>query len=146
MSDVARVLRKQDCPRPLGGRAQTARTLWKAICAYFPKASLAIPYLEFDPREISMPEHEYFTRCLLQPHLYNCESVEIILKVYRTSTGQLYLTMPRIIHRTSLYIFKVFLKKIFFNVYSFLRDRDRQHKWGGAERDGDTESEAGSRL
>ena len=32
--------------------------------------------------------------------------------------------------------------KIFFNIYSFLREKDR----GGAEREGDTESEAGSRL
>ena len=33
----------------------------------------------------------------------------------------------------------------FFNVYSFLRDRERQStSRGGAEREGDTESEAGS--
>ena len=38
-------------------------------------------------------------------------------------------------------------KKFFFNVYSFLRDRERQSTSGeGAEREGDTESEAGSRL
>ena len=36
---------------------------------------------------------------------------------------------------------------IFFNVYSFLRDRERQKVSGeGAGREGDTESEAGSRL
>ena len=36
---------------------------------------------------------------------------------------------------------------IFFNVYSFLKDRERQStSRGGAEREGDTESEAGSRL
>ena len=36
---------------------------------------------------------------------------------------------------------------IFFNIYSFLRDRERQSvSRGGAEREGDTESEAGSRL
>ena len=36
---------------------------------------------------------------------------------------------------------------IFLNVYSFLRDRERQSvSRGGAERGGDTESEAGSRL
>ena len=36
---------------------------------------------------------------------------------------------------------------IFFNVYSFLRDRERQSMSGeGAEREGDAESEAGSRL
>ena len=38
-----------------------------------------------------------------------------------------------------------FLKKIFLNVYSFLRDRDGMNG-GGAEREGDTESEAVSRL
>ena len=40
-----------------------------------------------------------------------------------------------------------FFKKKFFNVYLFLRDRERQSmRKGGAEREGDTESEAGSRL
>ena len=35
----------------------------------------------------------------------------------------------------------------FFNVYSFLKDRERQStSRGGVEREGDTESEAGSRL
>ena len=33
---------------------------------------------------------------------------------------------------------------LFFNVYLFLRERDRGG--GGAKREGDTESEAGSRL
>ena len=37
--------------------------------------------------------------------------------------------------------------KFFFNVYLFLRERERQSMSGlGAERKGDTESEAGSRL
>ena len=37
--------------------------------------------------------------------------------------------------------------KIFFSVYLFLRERERQTvSRGGAEREGDTESEAGSRL
>ena len=36
---------------------------------------------------------------------------------------------------------------LFFKVYLFLRDRDRQSVCrGGAEREGDTESEAGSGL
>ena len=36
---------------------------------------------------------------------------------------------------------------IFFNIYLFLRDRERQSmSRGGAEREGDTESETGSRL
>ena len=42
---------------------------------------------------------------------------------------------------------KVILKKI-VNVYSFLRERERERasmSGGGAEREGDTESEAGSR-
>ena len=39
-----------------------------------------------------------------------------------------------------------FFKK-FFNIYSFLKDRERQSANGeGAEKEGDTESEAGSRL
>ena len=38
------------------------------------------------------------------------------------------------------------LKKCFFNVYLFLRDRDRAQAGGGTEREGDTESQAGSRL
>ena len=40
-------------------------------------------------------------------------------------------------------------KKIFFTVYLFLRERERERQStsrGGAEREGDTESEAGSRL
>ena len=40
-----------------------------------------------------------------------------------------------------------FFKKNFFNVYLLLRDRERQSmSMGGAERGGDTESKAGSRL
>ena len=39
---------------------------------------------------------------------------------------------------------KHFFKK--FNVYLFLRQRETEHEWGRAEREGDTESEAGSRL
>ena len=33
----------------------------------------------------------------------------------------------------------------FFNVYLFLRERERESR-GGADREGDTESETGSRL
>ena len=37
--------------------------------------------------------------------------------------------------------------KNFFDIYSSLRDRERESvSRGGAEREGDTESEAGSRL
>ena len=40
-----------------------------------------------------------------------------------------------------------FLNYYFFNVYLFLTERERQStSWGGAEREGDKESEAGSRL
>ena len=39
----------------------------------------------------------------------------------------------------------LFLKK-FFNVYLFLRERNRVQVEGGAEKEGDTESEAGFRL
>ena len=35
---------------------------------------------------------------------------------------------------------------LFFNVYLFLRQRETEHEQGGSEREGDTESEAGSRL
>ena len=47
-----------------------------------------------------------------------------------------------------LHIFNVYyLFKIFFNIYSFLRDRERQSvNRARADREGDTESEAGSRL
>ena len=39
------------------------------------------------------------------------------------------------------------LKKFFVSIYSFLRDRERQRvSGGGAEREGDTESETASRL
>ena len=34
----------------------------------------------------------------------------------------------------------------FFNSYLFLKERETEHEWGRAEREGDTESEAGSRL
>ena len=48
----------------------------------------------------------------------------------------------------SIAIFKSYIRlKIFFNIYSFLRDRVRQSmNRGGEEREGDTESKAGSRL
>ena len=43
--------------------------------------------------------------------------------------------------------FCVFLIYFFINVYLFLRQRETKHEWGrGREREGDTESEAGSRL
>ena len=46
--------------------------------------------------------------------------------------------------QTSFIIANLFF--YFFNVYLFLRDRERQRvSWEGAEREGDTESEAGSR-
>ena len=39
------------------------------------------------------------------------------------------------------------IKKFFFYIYLFLRDRERQSmSRGGEEREGDTESSAGSRL
>ena len=35
----------------------------------------------------------------------------------------------------------------FFNVcFIFEKERETEHGWGGAEKEGDTESEAGSRL
>ena len=37
------------------------------------------------------------------------------------------------------------LKKIFFNAYLFLKERERESR-AGAEREGDAESEGGSRL
>ena len=41
----------------------------------------------------------------------------------------------------------IFLLKIVFNVYLFLRDRERHSMSGeGAQREGGTESEAGYRL
>ena len=46
-----------------------------------------------------------------------------------------------------LYILKSLTNFNFFNIYSFLRFRERQSMSGwGAEREGDTESKAGSRL
>ena len=40
-----------------------------------------------------------------------------------------------------------FFKKIFFNIYSFLKGRERQNaNGGGTEREGDIETEAGFRL
>ena len=44
-------------------------------------------------------------------------------------------------------IYLTLFKKIFFNVYLFLRQRKTEREWGtDREREGDTESEAGSRL
>ena len=43
--------------------------------------------------------------------------------------------------------YEIFLFKFLFNVYLFLRERRRESmNRGGAEREGDTESKAGSRL
>ena len=51
------------------------------------------------------------------------------------------------IHLKNAFLNYLFIKKNFFNIYSFLRDRERQSmSREGAEREGDTESEAGSRL
>ena len=33
-----------------------------------------------------------------------------------------------------------------FNIYLFLKERETEHKRGGTEREGDTESKAGSRF
>ena len=40
----------------------------------------------------------------------------------------------------------LFIKKMFFDVYLFLKERETEHEGGGAEKDRDTESEASSRL
>ena len=40
----------------------------------------------------------------------------------------------------------IFFLIFFFNVYLFLGQRETEHDGGGAEREGDTESETGSRL
>ena len=41
----------------------------------------------------------------------------------------------------------IYLKKIFFNIYLFLRQRETDRAWTGeGQREGDTESETGSRL
>ena len=56
-----------------------------------------------------------------------------------------------IIHSSSIYVvangmISFFLKKnFFFNVYLFLRQKQSMNG-GGSEREGDTESETGSRL
>ena len=43
--------------------------------------------------------------------------------------------------------FLISLKKIFFSTFIYFWDRERQSmNGGGAEREGDTESETGSRL
>ena len=44
-------------------------------------------------------------------------------------------------------LFIIYLKKFFFSVFIYFWDRERQSmNGGGAEREGDTESETGSRL
>ena len=55
--------------------------------------------------------------------------------------------LPKAIYRFIVIFIKipVTFKKIFFNVYLFLRER-QSRSGGGAEREGDTESEAGYRL
>ena len=40
----------------------------------------------------------------------------------------------------------LFILIFFFNVYLFLGQRETEHDWGGAEREGDTEYETSSRL
>ena len=40
----------------------------------------------------------------------------------------------------------LFFSFFFFNVYLFLGHRETEHERGGAEREGDTESETGTRL
>ena len=48
----------------------------------------------------------------------------------------------------TFHVLTLFKQKKIFNVYLFLRKRDRRQSTSreGAEREGDTESEAGSRL
>ena len=48
-------------------------------------------------------------------------------------------------HQISYYLHNSNLFKNVFNVYLFLNERKRE-QWRGREREGDTESEAGSRL
>ena len=45
-----------------------------------------------------------------------------------------------------MFLSKVDFYFIFFNIYLFLRQRETEHEWGGSEREGVTESKAGSRL
>ena len=47
---------------------------------------------------------------------------------------------------TSNFLLAVNFLKIFFNVYLFLRETETECEQEGAEREGDSESEAGSRL
>ena len=44
------------------------------------------------------------------------------------------------------FLFIYFFLIFFFNVYLFFGQREAEHERGGAEREGDTESEAGSML
>ena len=44
------------------------------------------------------------------------------------------------------YVFQTLHLKKNSNVYLFLKEKETEHERGGAEREGDTESEAGSRL
>ena len=48
----------------------------------------------------------------------------------------------------SFNIFNNFFFNFFFNIYLFLGQRETEHErgWRGAEREGDTELETGSRL
>ena len=48
-------------------------------------------------------------------------------------------------HFSSLSFWPCTSKFFFFNIYSFLRQRETEHEWGKV-REGDTESETGSRL
>ena len=48
--------------------------------------------------------------------------------------------------KETLFLFFLFLKTFFNVFYLFLRQRETEHEGGEGQREGDTESEAGSRL
>ena len=52
------------------------------------------------------------------------------------------------IHLYVFWGFIFFFNLLFFNFFNvlFIFGRETEHEWGGAEGEGDTESEAGSRL
>ena len=92
---------------------------------------------DFPPYQVSMLSNFRVFANLVDEKCYFCV-VLIYISLLLHETG----------HEKKMFKrhFKTFKKNFFKFVFERERGRERQYDWGRAEREGDTESEAGSRL